>query len=256
MEYMKNSLQKCSTTYLVSICVASPFSPSATGLATFEGTPVCWIGIERVPSLISPSFGAVMVKTPSEDSRDSSFPTSWPLGITYFRTNFLEMNPCSSCFSACSPSTVTVLSSSTFTLISSGLKCCTSRFTWNLSLSQMTVDPVSLELWVVDHGRMYPLGVLVTTYLGKNGDSRSSECSPIPKCWSKILEGRRSLKSSTRKGKSDILCALQISLIQNSYTCNVRLYCQIHSTAFIYFVRILEYSSTNSTNGVREWCRM
>ncbi|KAH0816749.1 hypothetical protein GEV33_006042 [Tenebrio molitor] len=53
------------------------------------------------------------------------------------------MNPCSSCFSSCFPSTV-ITFSATLTVISSGLNCCTSKLTRNVSLSKLTVDSESL----------------------------------------------------------------------------------------------------------------
>ncbi|KAH1018781.1 hypothetical protein HUJ05_006482 [Dendroctonus ponderosae] len=53
------------------------------------------------------------------------------------------MYPCWSSFSSCLPSMVRTFSPVTLTLISSGLNCCTSKFAWNLSLSRLTVEPLS-----------------------------------------------------------------------------------------------------------------
>lgn len=48
--------------------------------------------------------------------------------------------PCSSAFSSCFPSTTTNFSV-VLTVISLGVNCCTSKITWNLSLSTFNVEP-------------------------------------------------------------------------------------------------------------------
>lgn len=154
------------------------------------GSPVCEIGMDLCATSMASCVGAVIVSTPSEDNLDSILPISQVLGNTYLLTKCLEMKPCSSCFSSCLPSMVKTLSPVTLTLISSGLNCCTSKLAWNLSLSNVTVEPVSCWDELERQFLKYPAGVLVKTRLLRfNGWKMSSGSKPSPKCWSEILDG-------------------------------------------------------------------
>lgn len=105
--------------------------------------PVCVMGTTlSVFGGLRDFFGAVTVKIPSDDNDDTTSLMSCSWGRTYRLTKCLEMNPCSSCFSSCLPST-TMLFPVVFTVISLGANCWTSKITWNLSLSCVMVEPES-----------------------------------------------------------------------------------------------------------------
>ena len=83
-------------------------------------------------------FGAVIIKTPSEDKLETTEAILHPLGRVYFLMNFLEtcFDP-SSAFSSWSASTVRMFWGSTVTLISSGRKLLVSRLSWNCFSSSL-----------------------------------------------------------------------------------------------------------------------
>lgn len=106
-----------------------------TGSGCLTG-PVLVIGTILSPALGGRRFGAVTVKTPSEDRELTRSATSYPEGRMYRLVNCREMKPCSSCFSSCLPSTSTELLL-VLTVISSGANCWTSRMTWNINVRFM-----------------------------------------------------------------------------------------------------------------------
>ena len=92
-----------------------------------------WIGTFLASAAsIDTFFGAVIIKTPSEDKLETTEAILHPLGRVYFLMNFLEtcFDP-SSAFSSWSASTVRIFWGSTVTLISSGRKLLVSRLIWN-----------------------------------------------------------------------------------------------------------------------------
>lgn len=135
------------------------------------------------PVMAGTILGTEILKTPSEEIEDVTLSIFRSSGRTYFRTKFLEIYPCSSCFSSCLPS-ITICRPIVFTVISSGENCWTSMQTWYFSLSDVTLDPLSISAANFDFHWLQQSSVMNGTMFTLKKSSM-----PIfrPKYWSKKL---------------------------------------------------------------------